>query len=34
MTNAALFHTGHCILGWYASDNKLPGTGRGSGKRP
>jgi hypothetical protein len=35
ITNAALFHTGHmatAIWDWYASDNKLPGTGRGSNK--
>jgi hypothetical protein len=25
-------HTGHWIWDWYASDNKLPGTGRGSSK--
>jgi hypothetical protein len=33
--NAALFHTVHlatAIRDWYASDNKLPGTGRGSSK--
>jgi hypothetical protein len=34
MTNVALFHTGHLHRDWYASDNKLPRTGRVSTKRP
>jgi hypothetical protein len=31
-SESALFHNGHCIWDWYASDNKLPGTR--SGKSP
>jgi hypothetical protein len=34
ITNAALFHTGHCISDRYAADNKLTGTGSGSSKGP
>jgi hypothetical protein len=35
LPHVALFHTGHlatAIGDWYSSDNKLPGTGRGSSK--
>jgi hypothetical protein len=34
ITNAALFHTGHCIWDRYAAGNKLSGTGRGSRDKP
>jgi hypothetical protein len=34
ITNAALFHTGHCIWDCYAADNNLSGTGRGSRNKP
>jgi hypothetical protein len=34
MTNVALFHNGHLHWDWYASDNKLSGTPRGSKNRP